>query len=38
MPSWRPAGGQVTGLDGAALRYGKQGLANPPFVASGAQA
>jgi 3'(2'), 5'-bisphosphate nucleotidase len=29
------AGGKVTTLDGAALRYGKPGLANPAFVASG---
>jgi len=30
------AGGRVTDLEGAELRYGKQGLANPPFVACGA--
>ena len=29
------AGGRVTTLDGAELRYGKPGLANPHFVASG---
>ena len=29
------AGGQVTTLDGAELRYGKPGLANPAFVAFG---
>jgi 3'(2'), 5'-bisphosphate nucleotidase len=29
------AGGRVTDLDGAELRYGKHGLANPPFIASG---
>jgi 3'(2'), 5'-bisphosphate nucleotidase len=30
------AGGRVTELDGAELHYGKQGLVNPPFIASGA--
>ena len=30
------AGGRVTELDGAELRYGKRGLVNPPFIASGA--
>jgi 3'(2'), 5'-bisphosphate nucleotidase len=32
------AGGRVTDLEGVELRYGKQGLANPPFVACGALA
>ncbi len=29
------AGGSISDLDGAALRYGKPGLVNPPFVAEG---
>jgi 3'(2'), 5'-bisphosphate nucleotidase len=29
------AGGRVAGLDGVELGYGKPGLVNPPFVASG---
>ncbi len=29
------AGGQVRDMSGAALRYGKAGFVNPPFVASG---
>jgi 3'(2'), 5'-bisphosphate nucleotidase len=29
------AGGTLTTLDGAALRYGKPGFANPPFVCKG---
>jgi 3'(2'), 5'-bisphosphate nucleotidase len=32
------AGGQVTRLDGAPLRYGKPGFENPHFVAAGAAA
>jgi 3'(2'), 5'-bisphosphate nucleotidase len=31
----RAAGGRVAGLDGAELRYGKPGLVNPPFAATG---
>lgn len=31
------AGGHVRDLSGRALRYGKAGFANPPFVASGAE-
>jgi 3'(2'), 5'-bisphosphate nucleotidase len=31
----RAAGGGVTGFDGVELRYGKPGLVNPPFVATG---
>ena len=34
----RAAGGRVTDLAGAELRYGKPGLANPPFVATGLSA
>jgi 3'(2'), 5'-bisphosphate nucleotidase len=30
------AGGRVADLEGVELRYGKQGLLNPPFVATGA--
>jgi 3'(2'), 5'-bisphosphate nucleotidase len=31
----RAAGGRVVGLDGVELGYGKPGLVNPPFVATG---
>ncbi len=31
----RAAGGRVAGLDGAELCYGKPGLVNPPFAATG---
>ena len=31
----RAAGGGVAGFDGVELRYGKPGLINPPFVATG---
>jgi 3'(2'), 5'-bisphosphate nucleotidase len=34
----RAAGGQVLGLDGAPLRYNKEDLLNPSFVALGARA
>jgi 3'(2'), 5'-bisphosphate nucleotidase len=34
----RAAGGRVGCLDGSALRYGKRGFVNPPFVATGGAA
>jgi 3'(2'), 5'-bisphosphate nucleotidase len=33
----RAAGGRVTDLNGAELRYGKPDFANPHFVATGRQ-
>ena len=32
------AGGRVADLEGVELRYGKPGLVNPPFVATGLSA